>query len=87
MLDELSGLPAPEPVEHLLPKVQNLDRLVRYESMIDRELLRSMALLQRVQQRRTGTWPTQARGNREVVHAAVDLSSVSRVKRRTRRTR
>lgn len=52
MLDELSGLPAPEPVEHLLPKLQNLDRLVRYESMIDRELLRSMALLQRVQQRR-----------------------------------
>ena len=52
MLDELSKGPTPDRVQHVLPRLQNLDKLVRYESMIDRELLRSMALLQRMQHRR-----------------------------------
>ena len=49
MLAELSPLPVGEPDEKVLPSAPNLDKLVRYESMIDRELLRTMAQLQRLQ--------------------------------------
>ena len=52
MLQEFSPLPASEPTERVLPSAPDLDKLVRYESMIDRELLRTMAQLDRLQRRR-----------------------------------
>ncbi len=44
-LDELSQLPAAPQGEHVLPPTHSLDRLIRYEAMIDRELLRTMRQL------------------------------------------
>ncbi len=48
VLAGLSGLPN-EPTEKVLPSSGDLDKLLRYESMIDRELLRTMAQLNRLQ--------------------------------------
>ncbi|MCH8964815.1 MAG: hypothetical protein IIB58_07640 [Planctomycetes bacterium] len=45
-LDELSPLPPVERGERILPSPYSLDRLIRYETMIDRELLRTMRQLE-----------------------------------------
>ncbi len=51
MLEQF-GMPAGEQFEKVLPDVKDLDKLVRYESMIDRELLRTLAHLERRQRSR-----------------------------------
>ena len=45
-LDEMSPLPPVKRGECILPAPHNLDRLIRYETMIDRELLRTMRQLE-----------------------------------------
>ncbi len=52
MLEELSQLPPHEPGLQELPGLRSLDKLVRYESMIDRELLRTAVQLERLQHTR-----------------------------------
>ncbi len=49
MLEELSQLPVNKPGPQELPGLRSLDKLVRYEMMIDRELLRTAAQLQHLQ--------------------------------------
>ncbi len=49
MLEELSQLPPHDPGLQELPGLRSLDKLVRYEMMIDRELLRTAAQLQHLQ--------------------------------------
>ncbi len=45
-LDELSSLPPVKRGERILPSPHSLDRLIRYETMIDRELLRTLRQLE-----------------------------------------
>ena len=45
-LDELSPLPPVKRGERILPSPYSLDRLIRYETMIDRELLRTLRQLE-----------------------------------------
>lgn len=52
MLAEHVPLPVGERGTQVLPTKANMDKLVRYESMIDRELLRTLAQLRRLQQER-----------------------------------
>ncbi len=52
MLEELSQLPPHEPGLQELPGLRSLDKLVRYELMIDRELLRTAVQLERLQHTR-----------------------------------
>ena len=52
MLEELSQLPPHEPGLQELPGLRSLDKLVRYELMIDRELLRTAVQLERLQHAR-----------------------------------
>ena len=49
MLEELSQLPLNKPGLQELPGLRSLDKLVRYELMIDRELLRTATQLQHLQ--------------------------------------
>ncbi len=49
MLEELSQLPVNKPGPQELPGLRSLDKLVRYEMMIDRELLRTATQLQHLQ--------------------------------------
>ncbi len=51
MLEQF-GMPTSEQFEKVLPDIKDLDKLVRYESMIDRELLRTLAHLERRQRSR-----------------------------------
>ena len=52
MLEELSQLPPHKPGLQELPGLRSLDKLVRYELMIDRELLRTAVQLERLQHTR-----------------------------------
>ncbi len=52
MLEELSQLPLNKPGLQELPGLRSLDKLVRYELMIDRELLRTATQLQHLQHAR-----------------------------------
>ncbi|MCZ6654044.1 MAG: hypothetical protein O7D91_13585 [Planctomycetota bacterium] len=52
MLEELSQLPLNKPGLQELPGLRSLDKLVRYELMIDRELLRTATQLQHLQHTR-----------------------------------
>lgn len=52
MLAEHMPLPVGERGTQILPTKANMDKLVRYESMIDRELLRTLAQLRLLQQQR-----------------------------------
>ena len=52
MLEELSQLPPHKPGLQELPGLRSLDKLVRYELMIDRELLRTATQLQHLQHTR-----------------------------------
>ncbi len=58
VLSELSPL-ASEPAEKVLPSGANLDKLIRYESMIDREMLRTVVQLERRQRCRRPEAPAQ----------------------------
>ena len=49
MLEEFSQVPVNKPCPQELPGLRSLDKLVRYEMMIDRELLRTAAQLQHLQ--------------------------------------